>query len=216
MSKVAETHKALGPRQLESEESIEIEQSRAKRAADGARIEDFTIEDTPYAFVVKGTAVERFCQMTNWDYFESYKRFARVLKMSGIEKALKEAAPARVIAFLVGKFEFAWSNDHREKTLYTTWKERRDEKPGTQQGSRHWPHLCKLYLNIFFVGCIFVNIITTRVVVNASWYQLVPYIIKTTHATTKTNSFKLFFLLLKVLVVDELVVNTIGAPFSFV
>ena len=67
MSKVAETHKALGPRQLESEESIEIETSRAKRAADGARIEDFTIEDTPYAFIVKGTAVERFCQMTNWD-----------------------------------------------------------------------------------------------------------------------------------------------------
>ena len=54
---------------------------------------------------------------------------------------------------------------------------------------------------------------TTRVVVNASWYQLVPHH-KTTHATTKTNSFKLFFLLLKVLVVDELVVNTIGAPFS--
>ena len=140
MSKVAETHKALGPRQLESEESIEIETSRAKRAADGARIEDFTIEDTPYAFIVKGTAVERFCQMTNWDYFESYKRFARVLKMSGIEKALKEAGAGDGDRILVGKFEFAWSNDHREKTLYTTWKERRDEKPGTQQGSRHWPH----------------------------------------------------------------------------
>ena len=137
MSKVAETHKALGPRQLESEESIEIETSRAKRAADGARIEDFTIEDTPYAFIVKGTAVERFCQMTNWDYFESYKRFARVLKMSGIEKALKEAGAGDGDRILVGKFEFAWSNDHREKTLYTTWKERRDEKPGTQQGSRH-------------------------------------------------------------------------------
>ena len=140
MSKVAETHKVLGPRRLESEESLEIEQSRAKRAADGARIEDFTVEDTPYAFVVRGTAVERFCQMTNWDYFESYKRFARVLKMSGIEKALKEAGASEGDRILVGKFEFAWSNDHREKTLYTTWKERRDEKPGTQQGSRHWPH----------------------------------------------------------------------------
>ena len=140
MSKVAETHKMLGPRRLESEESLEIEQSRAKRAADGARIEDFTVEDTPYAFVVRGTAVERFCQMTNWDYFESYKRFARVLKMSGIEKALKEAGASEGDRILVGKFEFAWSNDHREKTLYTTWKERRDEKPGTQQGSRHWPH----------------------------------------------------------------------------
>jgi len=140
MSKVAETHKALGPRRLESEESLAIEESRAKRAADGARIEDFTVEDTPYAFVVKGTAVERFCQMTNWDYFESYKRFARVLKMSGIEKALTEAGAGEGDRILVGKFEFAWSSDQREKTLYTTWKERRDEKPGRQQGSRHWPH----------------------------------------------------------------------------
>ena len=55
-------------------------------------------------------------------------------------KALKEAGASEGDRILVGKFEFAWSNDHREKTLYTTWKERRDEKPGTQQGSRHWPH----------------------------------------------------------------------------
>ncbi|WP_205587153.1 hypothetical protein, partial [Pseudomonas aeruginosa] len=70
MTRVAEIHKELGPRKLESEESVEIEKSRAKRAADGKRIEDFSIEDTPYAFIVKGVAVERFCQMTNWDYFE--------------------------------------------------------------------------------------------------------------------------------------------------
>jgi len=140
MTRVAEIHKELGPRKLESEESVEIEKSRAKRAADGKRIEDFSIEDTPYAFIVKGVAVERFCQMTNWDYFESYKRFARVLKMTGIEKALNEAGAGEGDRILIGKFEFAWSGDQREKTLYSTWKERRDEKPGAQQGSRHWPH----------------------------------------------------------------------------
>jgi hypothetical protein len=26
---------------------------------------------------VTGAAIERFVQMTNWDYFESFKRFAR-------------------------------------------------------------------------------------------------------------------------------------------
>ena len=61
------------------------------RAADGKSIEDFTIDDTPYAFVVAGEAIERFTQMTNWDYFESYKRFGRVLEMAGIDAALNAA-----------------------------------------------------------------------------------------------------------------------------
>ena len=60
--------------------------------------------------------------------------------MTGIEKALNEAGAGEGDRILIGKFEFAWSGDQREKTLYSTWKERRDEKPGAQQGSRHWPH----------------------------------------------------------------------------
>ena len=55
-------------------EAKAAEARRVKRAADGEALENFTVVDTPYAFVVEGPAIERFAQMTNWDYFESYKR----------------------------------------------------------------------------------------------------------------------------------------------
>ena len=71
------------------------------RPADGKSLDDFTIKDTPYAFIVEGAALE-LVQMTNWDYFESFKRFARVLTMSGVEKALNEAGGARATAWSSG------------------------------------------------------------------------------------------------------------------
>jgi GTP-binding protein len=42
-------------------------------------------------FYIRGEAIERFAQMTNWDYYEAVKRFQRVLEVSGINAALKEA-----------------------------------------------------------------------------------------------------------------------------
>jgi hypothetical protein len=45
------------------------------------RIDDFTVEADPnalpggtHAFIVRGPAIERFTQMTNWDYYEAVKR----------------------------------------------------------------------------------------------------------------------------------------------
>ena len=42
----------------------------------------------------------------------------------------------------MGKHEFEWSRDRREKTMYDTWQARQDEKPQgtTIQGSKRWPH----------------------------------------------------------------------------
>ena len=110
--------------------------------ADGKSPDDFTIKDTPYAFIVEGAALERFVQMTNWDYFESFKRFARVLTMSGVEKALNEAGAGEGDRVVIGKYEFEWSGDRREKSLFDSWKAKQDEKPAgtTLQGTRHWPH----------------------------------------------------------------------------
>jgi GTP-binding protein len=115
---------------------------RVARPADGKSLDDFTIKDTPYAFVVEGAALERFVQMTNWDYFESFKRFARVLTMSGVEKALNEAGAGEGDRVVIGKYEFEWSGDRREKSLFDSWKAKQDEKPAgtTLQGTRHWPH----------------------------------------------------------------------------
>jgi GTP-binding protein len=100
------------------------------------------LPDTPYAFVIEGAAIERFVQMTNWDYFESFKRFARVLQMSGVERAVNDAGAGEGDRVVIGKYEFEWSGDKREKALFDSWKAKQDEKPAgtTQQGSRHWPH----------------------------------------------------------------------------
>ena len=115
---------------------------RIARPADGKSLDDFSILDTPYAFVVEGAAIERFVQMTNWDYFESFKRFARVLTMSGVEKALNEAGAGEGDRVVIGKYEFEWSGDRREASLFDSWKAKQDEKPAgtTLQGTRHWPH----------------------------------------------------------------------------
>ena len=110
------------------------------RAADGKSIEDFTIDDTPYAFVVAGEAIERFTQMTNWDYFESYKRFGRVLEMAGIDAALNAAGAGEGDRIIIGDFEFEWSKDRRDRTLYESFRQRVADAPGGQRGSRHWPH----------------------------------------------------------------------------
>jgi GTP-binding protein len=63
-----------------------------------ARIDKFEIEPDPQQlpggsrlFYIRGEALERFAQMTNWDYYEAVKRFQRVLEVSGINAALKEA-----------------------------------------------------------------------------------------------------------------------------
>ena len=72
---------------------------RVARPADGKALDDFTIVDTPYAFVVEGAAIERFVQMTNWDYFESFKRFPRrCCRCPGWRRPSTRRAPARAIA----------------------------------------------------------------------------------------------------------------------
>ena len=76
---LADAQAQLRPSPVEDEWAAEVADT-GHRAADGKSIEEFSVEDTPYAFIVRGEAIERFTQMTNWDYFESYKRFARVSK----------------------------------------------------------------------------------------------------------------------------------------
>ena len=123
-------------------EAAERAAKKLARPADGKSLDEFTVTDTPYAFIIEGAAIERFVQMTNWDYFESFKRFARVLQMSGIEKAVNDAGAGEGDRVIIGKYEFEWSGDRREKTLFDSGRAKMDEKPAgtTQQGSRHWPH----------------------------------------------------------------------------
>jgi GTP-binding protein len=102
---------------------------RVARPADGKEPQRLRRSSTtPYAFVVEGAALERFVQMTNWDYFESFKRFARVLTMSGVEKALNEAGAGEGDRVVIGKYEFEWSAG--------TGRERRCTSPGRRNRTR--------------------------------------------------------------------------------
>ena len=52
-----------------------------------ARIDEFSIEvqseDGQQMFMVNGEAIDRFAQMTNWDYYEAANRFQKVLEAAG-------------------------------------------------------------------------------------------------------------------------------------
>ena len=99
---------ALPPIDYEEEaRKAEARRGVVARRADGKELSDFEVIDEPYAFYVKGAAIERFVQMTNWDYFESFKRFAQVLKMSGVEQALNSAGAGEG-----DRIVFNYSDDH--------------------------------------------------------------------------------------------------------
>lgn len=44
---------------------------------------DFELESGQRVFTVTGEAIERFAQMTNWDYYEAANRFQKVLEAAG-------------------------------------------------------------------------------------------------------------------------------------
>ena len=52
-----------------------------------ARIDEFSVdvqsEDGQQMFIVSGEAIDRFAQMTNWDYYEAANRFQKVLEAAG-------------------------------------------------------------------------------------------------------------------------------------
>lgn len=72
----------------------------------GPRIDDFVItpefETGQRVFRVKGEGVERFAQMTNFDYYESAKRFQKVLEVAGILKKLRKAGVVEGDTVLIG------------------------------------------------------------------------------------------------------------------
>ena len=62
-----------------------------------ARIDEFSIdvqsEDGQQMFIVTGEAIDRFAQMTNWDYYEAANRFQKVLEAAGETLAISDEVP---------------------------------------------------------------------------------------------------------------------------
>jgi len=68
-----------------------VNQTELPKRHSEARIDEFSIdfelESGQRVYTVTGEAIERFAQMTNWDYYEAANRFQKVLEAAGDLKA---------------------------------------------------------------------------------------------------------------------------------
>lgn len=87
-----------------------------------------------------GLSLPFLLQMTNWDYYEAVKRFQRVLEVSGINAALKEAGCAAGDTVAIGdQGEFVYSEDQSEAATYGAWLEDMENRGKSRQGVARWP-----------------------------------------------------------------------------
>lgn len=121
--------------------SGEIEREASRRA--DARIGEFFIEADlggPRVFTVRGEAIERFTQMTDWSYYEATKRFQGVLDAAGITKALRAKGIKEGDTVVIGDMEFEHSEDVSDGTMYEKWSSERRMSGIANKGSARWPH----------------------------------------------------------------------------
>lgn len=118
-----------------------VERSVARRRS--SRIGEFEIESDlrgPRVWYVKGDAIERFAQMTDWSYYEAAKRFQGVLDAAGITSALKARGVKEGDTVVIGELQFEHSEDTSEGALYDKWYGARKDAGIASRGSARWPH----------------------------------------------------------------------------
>eukprot|EP00873_Tetraselmis_striata_P035218 jgi/Tetstr1/455482/TSEL_042311.t1 len=132
---------ALGEAELEySTDALNIREVPKKDMT--ARMDDFDIEeDHQYGrcYFVKGQAIERFAQMTNFDYFEGARRFQQVLKRVGVFKALRKRGIQEGDTVVIGGMETLWSDDQSDQALFKAWKQMREDSGQGEIGAARWP-----------------------------------------------------------------------------
>ncbi|KAK9810624.1 hypothetical protein WJX73_005554 [Symbiochloris irregularis] len=110
----------------------------------GRPMDDFEVLlecKSPRIWRVEGQAIERFAQMTNWNYYESALRFQKVLEASGINAELRNQGVQEQDTVCIGEHtELEWSDDQSEKSLYGVWMDERKAQGRVMQGSARWPH----------------------------------------------------------------------------
>lgn len=124
-----------GPSALNLQETLQTKSQQM--------VDDFVIEADlrgPRVFTIKGSALERFAQMTNWDYYEAARRFQKVLEAAGVVKALEARRVMDGDIVVIGDVEFEWSSDRSEGKLFEQWQADRKQQGKVAQGSARWPH----------------------------------------------------------------------------
>jgi GTP-binding protein len=90
--------------EIELDEKLPVYRPEAKEDA-------FEIQRISDGWRIVGAAIERAAAMTYWEYFESVRRFHRILESMGIERALVEAGVAMGDRVVIGEHELVWSDD---------------------------------------------------------------------------------------------------------
>eukprot|EP00891_Asterochloris_glomerata_P007312 jgi/Astpho2/7312/e_gw1.00113.48.1_t len=142
---VRRVRRVLDALPLEDSSTVDaLNQTDLPRRFSEARISSFQIEAnlavTPRLFYVHGEALERFAQMTNWDYYEAVSRFQKVLDAAGINKALRKRGILEGDMVIIGDTELQWSEDQSEAALFGAWLDDRRAKGRVAQGKARWPH----------------------------------------------------------------------------
>jgi len=123
---------------LEEARPVQVRNSKSD-----ARIGEFTIESDlrgPRLWYVKGEAIERFAQMTDWSYYEAARRFQGVLRAAGITSALKARGIKEGDTVVIGDIEFEHSDDTSDRAMYDSWYAQKRAAGGAMRGAARWPH----------------------------------------------------------------------------
>ena len=99
---------ALPP--VEEPEELEVTQVAVDAPQDEKAFQVFQLDDDLWQ--VRGVAIERAAQMTNWDYYEAAMRFQRILRALGISDALTEAGVVDGDTVRIGKVDLVWGYDN--------------------------------------------------------------------------------------------------------
>jgi GTP-binding protein len=62
---------------------------------------------------VRGKAIERAAAMTYWEYDQSVRRFQHILKVLGVEDALRAAGVQEGDTVFIGEYELEWSDESK-------------------------------------------------------------------------------------------------------
>ena len=97
-------HELVELPEISEESSLPIYRPESREAA-------FELKHTSEGWRLTGGAIERAAAMTYWEYFESVRRFHRILESMGIEDAMQEAGVHEGDRVLIGKHELVWSDN---------------------------------------------------------------------------------------------------------
>lgn len=80
---------------------------------------------------VVGAGIQRFVQMTNWQYSDSLKRFQHALEACGVNRALMKQGVKEGDTVIIGEMEMVWNNE--------TDRARPSKTMNTQDDAVRWP-----------------------------------------------------------------------------